>query len=140
VLDQKIQDARPQLAAYTWAFRETTGEQERAVEVHFLLPSGVRSLPVLVTEAETREFRDTFAHAARRIRAGQFEPSPGGQCRTCPYKAHCEHWTGGGTHDLQAPEPDPLRGRVPRSWGNPPVYIRHPGGPRSRPPSLPYPG
>lgn len=174
------------MVAYTWAFRELRG-REKTAEVHFLLPSGVEEVPLVITDAEIEEFRHKFRAITAYLNHPKrlFLPNIGEECKRCPCRNYCiqelsrnieklreeikyhryryhvlyapvitdaeydqlvtylRHLeasysalkspgdTGDRGSHVEQPFSMPVRG-----WSNPPVNIKHPGGPRSRPKSF----
>jgi len=136
-IESRIEEAKRQMVAYTWAYRELLG-QEKGVEIHFLFPDEARVIPVSVTDEAIDRIRHTFSEVAARLShpSELFAPRSGRHCAWCPYKKYCVNVpnpTKGTAHGLSRTLVS-ANGRQDnaRSWANPPVGLRRPGGPRSR--------
>ena len=87
-----------QVTAYSLLYRENTGQQELAVELHHLVKLKqpklvVVSLPPVTDTQATRLYRVIESYV-RGLERQDFVPSPGLQCATCEFAHECSAWAG----------------------------------------------
>jgi putative RecB family exonuclease len=87
-----------QLTCYSLLYRDATGRNESALELHHLVKTKapkliVSSLPPATESQHTRLFRQIESYRAGLERR-DFVPSPGFHCAGCEYFAACRDWRG----------------------------------------------
>ena len=85
-----------QIAAYSLLYRENTGQQEAAVELHHLVKLKqprlvVIGLPAAIEAQITRLYRVIESYV-RGLERQDFVPSPGLHCATCEFQRECAAW------------------------------------------------
>ena len=85
-----------QVTAYSLLYRENTGQQEAAVELHHLIKLKQPRLVVIslppVSEAQFTRLYRVIESYVRGLERQDFVPSPGPQCTTCEFQRECVAW------------------------------------------------
>jgi CRISPR/Cas system-associated exonuclease Cas4 (RecB family) len=87
-----------QLTCYSLLYRDATGRNESALELHHLVKTKapkliVSSMPPATEPQKTRLFRQIESYQAGLARR-DFVPSPGFHCAGCEYFDACRAWSG----------------------------------------------
>lgn len=87
-----------QVAAYSLLYRENTGREEAAVELHHLVKLKQPRLVVielpLASEAQFSRLYRLIESYVRGLERQDFVPAPGLQCITCEFLHECKAWAG----------------------------------------------
>ncbi len=85
-----------QVTAYSLLYRENTGQQEAAVELHHLVKLKQPRLVVIslpsASEAQITRLYRVIESYVRGLERQDFVPSPGLQCTTCEFQRECAAW------------------------------------------------
>lgn len=88
-----------QMGCYSLLYREATGSNESASEIHSLVKTKSPRITVTKMESMTpsQEVRvlKTLEHYAEGVADERFIPNPGMHCSGCPHISRCEAWKGG---------------------------------------------
>jgi CRISPR/Cas system-associated exonuclease Cas4 (RecB family) len=87
-----------QTSCYSVLYRESTGNEESGVELHYLIKTKIPKLAVIELQPmsekkQSRLFRNMEAYV-EGVGRRDFVPSPGFLCCACEYFNECRRWTG----------------------------------------------
>jgi putative RecB family exonuclease len=85
-----------QMSAYALLYREATGRQEKAIELHHLVKLKTPKVVVTRMEPMIERQRSRLFHLIESygegLRRGDFVPSPGLACLGCEFFGNCRNW------------------------------------------------
>ena len=83
--------------AHSLLYRENTGQQESAVELHHLVKLKQPRLVVIIlaptSEAQITRLYRVIESYVRGVERQDFVPAPGLQCVTCEFQRECAAWS-----------------------------------------------
>lgn len=94
--DMTLHTHEGQLTAYSLLYREATGRNETARELHHLVKTKVPKLIVVedgpATEEQITRFLRQVESYVRGVEAEDYVPAPGFACAACEYFKECRAW------------------------------------------------